>query len=761
MKLTNLAMFALRYPRRIVVGALLFVVVAGVYAAPATWKLPSGGFFDEPGAESTRAEQMLDEKFQAGGSSLVFTVTTPEGADSPAASARGRAIVAALQASSYARQVISYWTVPPQLNSALVGTDHRTGLVAAQITGDDTAAPTRADELASRFVGTEDGVTVAAGGQAMAFLEAQDRSRADLLLMEAIAIPFTFLALIWIFGSAFAAALPLMVALFAITGTLACLWTVHFFTNVSIYAVNLTTAFSLALAIDYTLFIVNRYREELARGGPPDRALIVTMNTAGRTVTYSALTMGLTMSTLVVFPQYMLRSLGYGGVIAVALSLVGALVLAPALILLLGARIDALDLRKPIARRLGLGAPRIRKSEEQFWYRVAIFSMRRAVPVLLVGSALLLALGAPFLGIKLGFSDDRILSQSSMVRQTGDLMRSEFRLQNNTGNIVIVIPDGVTSPGVVAEYATALSRVDDVTQVAGPNGIYTRGRPISPATFGSALKGDATYLTVSTTRDPFSDEGKTQLAVLKGVPAPGPTMFGGIAQRNLDNVAGITKKIPVVIALVAAITLILMFLMTGSVLLPIKALVMNVLSLSAALGVVVWIFQSGHLGALGTAGGGFGTIAFVPPLLACIAYALAIDYEVFVLSRIREEWLRSGKGPGANERAVAFGMARSGRIVTAAALVMVIVFIGISAGQVLFMRALGVGLTLGVLVDAFLVRTLLIPAFMKIAGGANWWAPGPLARWHAKWGLAEHNALPPNVERDRDMITAGDRSGAR
>ncbi|MEV6279275.1 MMPL family transporter [Nocardia sp. NPDC051832] len=750
MKLTDLATLALRYPRRIVLGALLFIVVAGVYAAPATWKLPSGGFFDEPGAESTRAEQILDEKFHAGGSSLVFTVTAPGGADSPAARSRGQAIVAALQAFPHARQVISYWTVPPGLNDALVGVDNRTGLVAAQIVGDDTTAPARAGEIAARFAGTENGVTVSAGGQALAFREAQDRSRADLLLMEALAIPFTFLALVWIFGSAVASALPLLVAVFAIAGTLASLWTIHFFTNVSIYAVNLTTAFSLALAIDYTLFIVNRYREELARGGPPRQALLVTMNTAGRTVTYSALTMGLTVSTLIVFPQYMLRSLGYGGVIAVALSLVGALVLAPALIVLMGKRIDALDIRKPIARRLGL-TPRNRRPEQQFWHRIALFSMRRAIPVVLVGSAILLLLGAPFLGIKLGYSDDRILPQSAMARQTGDLIRAEFLHQNNTGNIVIVLPDGVTSPGVVAEYASALSRVEDVTQVAAPNGIYAEGRPISPVTFGAARKDNAAYLTVSTTRDPFSEQGKTQLAMLKEVPAPAPALFGGIAQRNLDNVDGITEHVPLVVVLVAVITLVLMFLMTGSVLLPIKALVMNLLSLAAALGVVVWIFQFGNLGALGTAGGDYGTIAFVPPLLACIAYALAIDYEVFVLSRIREEWLRSGRGPGDNERAVAFGMARSGRIVTAAALVMVIVFLGISAGQVLFMRALGVGLTIGVLVDAFLVRTLLIPAFMKLAGGANWWAPGPLARWHDKWGLTEHEAPQSNPEPSSEL----------
>ncbi|MFC9894524.1 MMPL family transporter [Nocardia sp. NPDC127579] len=744
MKLTDLAGLVLRNPRRIVVGALLFVVVASVYAAPATWKLPSGGFFDEPGAESTRAEQILEQTFQAGGSSLVFTVTGSEGVDSPAAIDRGQAIVAALRGSPHARQVISYWTVPPQLNSALVSGDRRTGLVAAQIAGDDTSAPARADELAARFVGTADGVTVAAGGQAMAFREAQDRSRADLLLMEAIAIPFTFLALVWIFGSVFASALPLLVAVFAIAGTLASLWTIHFFTNVSIYAVNLTTAFSLALAIDYTLFIVNRYREELAGGLPPERALVVTLNTAGRTVTYSALTMGLTMATLTVFPQYMLRSLGYGGVIAVTLSLVGALILAPALIVLLGTRIDALDIREPIARRLGRPG---RRPEEGFWYRAAIFSMRRAVPVVLVGGAILLGLGAPFLGIELGYSDDRILPSSTMSRQAGDLLRSEFQQQNVTGNVVIVIPAGVTSPGAVAEYARELSLVEDVTRVAGPNGLYAQGRPVSAATFGAALEGDAAYLTVSTTRDPFTDGGKNQLAALHAVPAPAPTLFGGIAQRNLDNSAGITDKIPLVAALVAAITLVLMFLMTGSVLMPIKALVMNVLSLAAALGVVVWIFQSGHLGALGTAGGGgYGTIAFVPPLLACIAYALAIDYEVFVLSRIREEWLRSGKGPGANEHSVAFGMARSGRIVTAAALVMVIVFVGISAGEVLFMRALGVGLTLGVLVDAFLVRTLLIPAFMKLAGGANWWAPGPLRRWHDRWGWTETEMLPAERE---------------
>ncbi|WP_433520502.1 MMPL family transporter [Nocardia pseudovaccinii] len=742
--MTRLALLARRYPRRIVGVTLLLTILAGVYGAAATWKLPAGGQ-DVPSSESVRADQILDEKFNAGGGmSVVLTVTSPNGVDDAAAVTRGKQVEAALRESPYIRQVVSYWSAPSQLSGPLVSNDRHTGLVAARIVGDDSTAPMRAHDLTKPFVGTHDGVTVNAGGLAMGYYTGTVTSRQDLLVLEAIAIPVTVPVLVWVFGSLIASLLPLMVALFAVAGTTALLWSIHSATYVSIFSLNIATALGLAMAVDYTLFILNRYREEIASGSAPDRALTVTMNTAGRTVSYSGMTMALTMAVLVLFPAPLLKSLGYGGVAAVVLSQLAALIVGPALIVLLGDRLNAFDVRKPVLGLLGRVVGRPRAPEEQFWYKVAKFSMRRAIPVILVVGAVLLALGTPFLGVSLGFPDDRNADTSTTVRRAGDILREQFPQQNPVGEILIVLPSGVTSPKEVSAYAAELSKVPDVTTVAGPNGMYVAGRPVSAATFDAALKGDAAYLSVSTVRDPFADSGKEQLAAVKRVPPPAPALYTGQAQHDIDNVAGVKDRVPLITAIIALITLVLMFLMTGSVLLPIKALIMNVLSMTAAFGAIVWLYQDGHLGGLGTSSTAHHTIAFILPLMACIVYALSMDYEVFVLSRVREEWLRSDRTVAANVRSVALGMAHTGRIVTAAAVIMVIVFLAIATAQIAFMRALGTGLTIAVLVDAFLVRVLLVPAFMKLAGRLNWWAPGPVARWHERWGLTETSTFTPS-----------------
>ncbi|MGK8520163.1 MMPL family transporter [Nocardia asteroides] len=722
-------------------------------ALPAVNGLPAGGF-DVPTSESMRAEQVLNDRFDAGGMPIVFTVSAEGGVDSPAARERGEAIVAALRASPYAKQIISYWTTPQQqLAEPLAGADRRTGLVIARITGGDKYAPQRARDLATSVPSNADGVTVAAGGPAMAYSDVERQSRLDLIRFEAIATPVTFLALVWIFGSAIAALLPLAVALVATVGTTAVLWQLYKFTDVSVFATNIATAVCLALAVDYTLFIINRYREELAQGATPERALVVTMNTAGRTITYSSVTMALILSAMAVFPQYLLRSLAYGGVTAVLLSLAGALILAPALIVLLGDRIDALDLRRLIRRRSGR-AGAVVPEERSKWYRIAMFAARRPVAVVGVCVVVLLALGLPFLGVKLAYPDDRNLPTSTLSRTAGDILRAEFS-QNYAGTAQVVFPSGLRSPSTVTDYAIELSRVDGVLRVTGPNGIYEKGKVISAATFDSAMKGDSAYLTVTTDRDPYSDAGKAQLTALKAIPAPAETLFGGMTQRNLDNLHGFTDRIPLVLAIIVAVTLILTFLMTGSFVLPLKVLITNAVSLSAAAGVVVWIFQDGHLGGLGTVVYGH-TGVIVPVLLLCIAYALSMDYAVFVLSRIQEEWSRSKGTVADNTRSVALGLARTGRIVTAAAVVMVIVFLGLSAGQVSFMRSLGVGLMVSIIVDAFLVRVFLVPGLMALLGRGNWWAPPAMRRWYERHGWREtHEPAVPveTVPAAKEMVT--------
>ena len=736
---TWLARFVLRYPRRILWGAMLFLVAAGVFGVPVSTLLPAGGY-DVPGSESVRAEEVLEDKFGAGGMSIVFAISGPGDVDSPAVRARAEAVVEALNASGDARQVTSYWTAPPAVAGSLVTADRRTALVVGKIAGSDSDAPPRAHEIAASVVGTRDGVTVIAGGQSIAYYELNRQTEADLIKTEMIAIPITFVVLVWVFGSAVAAFLPIAIAVCAIAGTAAALRCLFVVTDVSIFALNLATALSLALAIDYTLFIISRYREELSAGSPPEEALVRTMNTAGRTVAYSALTIGLAMATMAVFPMYFLRSLAYAGLLCVGLCLLGALVVAPALLVVLGDRLDAFDIRKPLRRLLGRPAPRPRTVEQSFFYRTARFSMKRAVPVTLIMTALFVVLGLPMLSIKLKSPDDRMLPTSTPTRQVGDLVRDQLP-PNAIASVRIVLPDGLGAPGALERYAEGLSEVSDVVAVAAPTGTFAGGRQVSTEAVGAASANGAAYLSVFSTQDPFSASGQDQLAALKDVPAPAAVLFGGTAQQNFDNVHGISSKAPLAILLVAVTTLVLMFLLTGSVLLPIKAFVMNMLSLTAAFAVMVWVFQDGHLAGFGTTAVGQLNFPFLP-VVFCIAYGLSMDYEVFVLSRIREEREKSARTTADNDRAVAVGLARSGRIVTAAATLMATVFIAISASEVSGMRLLGVALTVTVLVDAFLIRIILVPAAMKLMGHANWWAPAPLARWHARWGLNDGADLP-------------------
>jgi putative drug exporter of the RND superfamily len=494
----------------------------------------------------------------------------------------------------------------------------------------------------------------------------------------------------------------------------------------------------LALAIDYTLFIVSRYREEMTLVESPVRALRTTMVTAGRTVLYSALTMACTVAVMLIFPQYLLRSLAYASLFSVILSLIGALLVAPALIVLLGDKLNRLDIRGPIRRILGRTDTSPQDVSNRIWERIAGFSTTRPFTVIVVVGAVLIALGLPFLGVKLAYPDDRVLPASQTARVAGDIIRSEFD-QNFTAATRLVIPRNVSSREQIDEYALRLSNVEGVFAVNGPDGTFIRGQKVGRASNNSDVQGDSAYVSLSTNVDPFSDAGRAQREALKAVPVGPDVLIDSLAQKNIDNIRGVTHRLPEVMAAIALVTFILIFLMTGSVILPIKALMMNILSLCAAFGALVWIFQDGHLGGLGTLATGHFT-AFILPLMACIAYALAIDYEMFVLSRIREEWSKVGGTGVGNKSAVAVGLMRTGRIVTAAASVMIVVFMAIGAGQVAFMRGLGIGLAVGVAVDAFLVRPLLVPAFMQLMGRLNWWAPGPLARLHQRWGLTEEEA---------------------
>ncbi|MGW0162985.1 MMPL family transporter [Mycobacterium sp. NPDC003323] len=692
--LQTLSRWALLAPRRVLVIVALLASAAAVVGVPVAGHLSAGGFQD-PAAESSRANRVLSEDFGRSDVQLVLVLGHPAGARSAPTAAAGRQIVKLLQDNENVIGVLSPWASPPPVAESLYAADGRTALIIADLRGGESRAPAYGKELVAavdaEILPGHPGVTVTPGGSAMVFAQITDQTLRDVLIMESIAVPLSLLVLVWVFGGLAAATLPLVVAAAAIAGSLAVLRLITLWTEVSIFALSLSTALGFALAVDYTLLILSRYRDEIDGGAARDQAVRTTMATAGRTIVFSALIVTLSMSAMVVFPMPFLRSFAYAGTATVALCALAALVLTPTGIVLLGARVGGTG-----------GRHRTRRARHNFWYRSTAFVVRHAVALGLAGSALLIVLGAPFLDARWGNPDDRALPASASAHQVGDVLRAEFPGRSGTESI-IVVPDaaGLTAADWAAHRA-AVAGVDGVLAVSGPIG--------SPA--GSA------FLTVAGEAPLYSQASERQLDELRALPGPAGrgVDITGAAAVNRDGVQAIADRLPVVLGLMAAVIVVVLFALTGSVVLPLKALVLNMLSLSAAFGALVWIFQEGHLGALGTTATGT-LVATIPVLLFCIAFGLSMDYEVFLLARIREYWRTTRD----QDRSVILGLAHTGRVVTAAALIMSISFAGLVAAQVSFMRMFGVGLVLAVLVDATLVRMVLLPAFMHLLGRWNWW----------------------------------------
>lgn len=735
--LHSVARIAIAAPRRVIGVAVLLMVAIGVFGIPVAQHLSPSGFQD-PTAESSRTTQMLTDKFGRGDVPLVIVITAPDRYDSPKARKVAVDVIDQLKRSGHTATINSAWTAPPPAASALVSSDKKSGLIVTGIVGPESKQQAYTKELTDAIVGERDGIVVRAGGAAMVNLQVTEQSKRDLVLLEAIVVPLSFLVLIWVFGGMFAAALPVGVGVMAILGSLAVLRTVTFFTEVSIFALNLTTAMGLALAIDYTLLMISRYREELAAGADREKAVVTTMTTAGRTVLFSAIIVALSMAVMVIFPMNFLRSFAYAGVATVAFAAISAIVITPAAIMMLGDRLDSLDVRVAIRRLLGRQAPATLPIEQQFWYRSTKFVMRRAVPIGVAVVVLLGILGVPFLGVRPGFPDDRVLPKSASAHQVGDLLRSDFAIDSDSEVPIVIIDSVGLDRAAVDRYAADLSRIPDVNSVSAPRGTFVAGSLTGPPLAATGEASGSTLLTVGSALPLFSEASEIQLSRMHSVPTPDGRVveFGGLAQTNRDSVDAIISRLPLVFGLIAAIMLVLLFLLTGSVVLPIKALILNMLSLSAAFGAMVWIFQDGNLGALGTTATGT-LVANMPVLLFCVAFGLSMDYEVFLVSRIREFWLASAKTSADNDESVALGLAHTGRVITAAALIMAISFAALIAAQVAVMRLFGTGLTLAILVDATLVRLVLVPAFMHVAGRWNWWAPRPLVRLHSRLGISE------------------------
>ncbi|QZY48936.1 MMPL family transporter [Mycolicibacterium austroafricanum] len=739
--LPRIALLALAAPRRILLAAALLTVVLAVFGVPVAKSLSPSGFSD-PGSESAHASALLTGKFGQGDVQMLVVVSSDDGIDSPRARDVGTAIVKRLDQDPHVTDVSSPWTAPPAAAADLVSRDRTAGLIVAGITGTEAEQQTYARQISEDVSGDRDGVSVRTGGTAMVNVQITEHSQRDLLVMESLAIPLSFLVLVWVFGGLVAAALPVAIGGMAILGALAVLRLVTLVTDVSIFALNLATAMGLALAIDYTLLMLSRYRDELAAGADRPDAIRRTVSTAGRTVLFSATTVALSMAAMVLFPMHFLKSFAYAGVATVAFAAAAAVVVTPAALMLLGDRLDALDVHRLARRILRRPEPTPTPVQQRFWYRCATTVMRRALPLGLAVVVLLLVLGAPFLGVKWGFPDERVLPPSASSHQVGDQLRRDFADNTDTA-VTVVVPDSAgLSPADLSAYAAELSRVPDVPAVSAPTGTFVDGARAGPPSAPAGEKDDSVFLTVASTAPLFSDASETQLDRLHAVAGPGgrEVLMTGTAQVNRDSVDAITSKLPIVLGLIAVIMFALLFLLTGSIVVPLKALVLNMLSLTAAFGALVWIFQDGHLSGLGTTPTGT-LVANMPVLLFCIAFGLSMDYEVFLVSRIREFWLETGD----SDESVALGIAHTGRVITAAALIMSISFAALIAASVSFMRMFGLGLTLAVLVDATLVRMVLVPAFMHLMGGLNWWAPGWLRRVHERLGFTEAPSVNPEV----------------
>lgn len=727
-----------------VLGAALgFLPVAGLLGGSVEEHLSSGGFTDAS-SESARAAEALESEFGTGTPNLVLLVTAKAGSvDDPAVTEAGLVLTKELGGEERVADARSYWSLgkPPPLRSQ----DGRSALVIARVPGDEDDVREVTERIAPRYQRDGPVVSVGLGGVGEVFRQITEQSEADLKRAEILSLPVTLVLLVAVFGGVVAAGLPLAVGAFAVVGTFLVLRVVAALTTVSIFALNLTTAMGLGLAIDYSLFVVSRYREELRRGFEPERALIRALHTAGRTIVFSAFTVAVSLVALLVFPLPFLRSFAYAGVGVVAMAAVGAVVVLPALLAVLGRRVDSLTLFRHKAKEV----------EEGFWYRQARAVMRRPVRVALGVTAVLVVLGLPFARLELGANDDRVLPKDAPARQVHDAIRTGFSSKEASA-LAVVAPTSGDPSGRGAEidgYAAALSRLPGVARVDALTGFYLGGtRLLGPNELSKRFGAPGgTWFSVVPEIEPLSPAGEALVRAVRGVAAPFPVLVGGESARLVDSKEALASRLPLALALVALATFVLLFLMVGSFLVPAKALLLNMLSLSATFGALVWVFQEGHLaGFLGFTP--TGTIAiFTPVLLFCIAFGLSMDYEVFLLSRIKEEYDLGAE----NDDAVAVGLERTGRIVTAAALLLALalVFVAFTTAEVTVVKVFGVGLALAVLVDAFLIRGTLVPAFMRLAGRANWWAPRSVRRFHLLFGIWEAEPLEV-LERAREARPA-------
>jgi putative drug exporter of the RND superfamily len=700
----------------VVVVTGLFVVVAAFFGGNVASKLSQGGF-DAPSEQSVHAANVLASEFHNGSDNFIILVHATAGnVDSPAVVAAGNALTRTLAAQPHMANVMSYWSLD---SIALLRTsNHRDALVAGRITGSQNEVTHEEPIIAAALTADTSpnkAVTFQIGGFGAAFHEVDTVVEKNLLHAEEIAIPLTLLLLFFVFGSLVSAAMPVIIAAVAVIGTLLELRLLNGVTPVSIYAVNLATVLGLGLAIDYSLFIVTRFRQELAAGHDTATALEETMAHAGRTVAGSAVTMAAAASALLVFPLVFLRSFAYSGIAVVLLAGAAALVVLPAVLALLGPKINSVT----VWRRS------VRPPAEGFWSKTARGVMRRPVLVIIPVVVGLAVLAAPVVHLRLGDFDDRVLSPSDQVRQVDDTLRSDFG-QGQTDALQVVVPyTGRSTVAQQAAFAARLSKLPDVQRVDSSSGVYSRGTDLGgPASYLAQFRAKTgIWYSVIPRGNGMSASGEALVRAIRAAPAPFALLVGGLPANLVDSTSIIIHDLPAALLLVGGATFVILMLLFRSLFIPLKALVLSTATLAATFGVMVWIFQEGHFSKLLDFTPTGSLIDTMPVLMFCVAFGLSMDYEVFLVSRMKELH-ENGLD---NDSAVIGGVQQTGRIITAAALLMSIVFLSLLTSSIAFMKLFAVGLALAVLLDAFIIRGLLVPAIMKLAGGACWWAP-PLLR---------------------------------
>ncbi|MFM9017846.1 MAG: MMPL family transporter [Actinomycetota bacterium] len=696
------------------------MVGVGVVGFGVFGQLQEQGFTDDS-SDSAAVERVLADDF-AQPTTDAFLLVRADGAKvtEGTAGAAGKSISSRVAALGGVSSVQSPWSGAG--GGSLVNTTGDAALILVSLDPDDAKAEKAALALRDDFAGTDDGVEVLVGGDEVAGATLGERIGSDLVVAEMIAIPITFVLLLFVFGGLIAAGLPVLVGVAAILMSFGGLFAFTLFTDVSIYAVNLITGLGLALGIDYSLLIVSRFREELRKGADVQSAMGTTMATAGRTVIASGLVVAVTMAGFFFFPLYFLRSFGYAGLVVVIAAVLGAIFVLCSLLAILGTRVNKFTVwrRSTEPRDTGM------------WASMARRVMRRPVVWGAGALAVLVVLSLPAFGVVFGPTDERSLPADDPVAVAGEGVRTAFA-GNDASPIEVVFPAG-TAPADGAEYAQRVSEVPGVEAVVSPAGVFSDGQRVgaAPDADGLTSASGAQRIIVTSSVVPGTGDARGQVADIREVNEA--ALVGGVAAEDTDTINAIADALPAVIAWVVLSVLILLFLYTGSLLLPVKAVVMNLLGLGATLGILVWIFQEGHLAWLVgdfTVTGTVDTSMVV--LTAIVAFALAMDYELFLISRIREEWLRTGD----NEASVAFGMQRSGRIVTAAAILIAVVFAAFITSSVTNIKLLGLGVALAILIDATIIRGVLVPAFMRIAGRWNWWAPRWLRWVHDRIGLTD------------------------